>query len=108
MYCQPLINFAPRYVGELETAENLVQDVFLRIWENRPQLNSDLNIKTYLYTAVKNQAFKHLRHLNVQRQSVERAGSPVAEAQSPEDELAEKELAESICRSSTERWRFFP
>ena len=71
MYCQPLINFARRYVGETAAAENLVQDIFLKIWENRTQLNPALNIKSYLYTAVKNQALKHLRHINVQHQSAE-------------------------------------
>jgi RNA polymerase sigma-70 factor (ECF subfamily) len=91
-----LINFARRFVGETETAENLVQDVFLKIWEHRAKLNPELNIKTYLYTAVRNQAFNYLRHLNVKRQSAEHLSSEVVEIKSPDNELAQKELAESI------------
>jgi len=55
-YCQPLIQFACRFVGDINLAEDLVQEVFLKIWSNRQQLNPSLNIKNYLYVAIKNLA----------------------------------------------------
>ncbi len=62
-YCQALIYFAWRYVKNTQIAENIVQDVFLRIWLNRTKLNPVLKIKSYLYKAVKNQAMQHLWHV---------------------------------------------
>jgi RNA polymerase sigma-70 factor (ECF subfamily) len=99
MYCQPLVNFARRYVAKTETSENIVQDVFLRIWERRAQLNSGLNIKTYLFAAVKNEALKHLRHLEVERRSAEQIEQSTAKNPTPEDELNERAFAESVQRA---------
>ena len=45
-HCQPLINFARRYLHDTSTAENVVQDVFLAIWSKRSRLDPSLNIKT--------------------------------------------------------------
>lgn len=95
-YCQPLIDFARRYVQDAATAENLVQDVFLKVWENRDALNPQLNIKTYLFTAVKNQALRHLRHAGVKSRSTETVKSMTAAVLTPEQEMNEKELSESI------------
>ena len=52
-YCGPLVHFAGRYVGDLAVAENIVQDVFVNVWNRREQLDPTAAIKAYLYTAVK-------------------------------------------------------
>lgn len=101
-YCQPLINFARRYVQDTPTAENLVQDVFLKIWANRARLNPALSIKTYLYTAVKNQALRQLRHSDVEHRSIENLMALTAPAKTPEDEWDEKEIAESVHQAIAE------
>ena len=64
-HCKSLIQFANRYLQDMHLAENIVQDVFLHVWEKREKLDPSLNIKTYLYTAVKNRALKQLRHQDV-------------------------------------------
>lgn len=95
-YCQPLINFARRMVQDTPTAENIVQDVFLKVWTNRAELNPDLNIKTYLFTAVKNTALGQIRHLNVVQKSEEKIMSAAPRVKTPEDEWSDKEIAEAI------------
>ena len=67
VYCQRLINFSRRYVQEKEIAENIVQDLFVNLWINRKKLDYTKSIKSYLFTAVKNNSYKYLRHLNVER-----------------------------------------
>ena len=71
-YCQRLVDFTRRFVQDTAIAENIVQDVFLKIWMTRKQLNPSSNIKSYLYTVAKNEALKQLRHEDVRRQSAER------------------------------------
>ena len=95
-YCQPLTHFVRRYVPDTSIAENLVQDVFVAIWANRLQLDPALNIKTYLYTAARNQALKYLRHSDVERRSAEEVTLAFPRQQTPEDEWQGKELAASI------------
>jgi len=61
-YCQPLIRFAYRFTREVAAAEDMVQEVFLKTWQNRRELNPQLHIKSYLYRAVRNQALNLIRH----------------------------------------------
>jgi RNA polymerase sigma-70 factor (ECF subfamily) len=95
-YGQLLIHFVRRYVQETSIAENLVQDVFLAIWSNRSQLDPAQNIKTYLYTAAKNQALKHLRHSDVERRSAAEVIRTFPRPQTPADEWQEKEIAAAV------------
>jgi RNA polymerase sigma-70 factor (ECF subfamily) len=96
LYCQPLINFARRYVKDIHIAENIVQDVFVQIWQNRIQLDPSLNIKIYLYTAVKNRAYKHFRRLDVQRRASESLNFVWPAVKTPEDEMYQKEIITAI------------
>ncbi len=95
-YGQQLINFARRYVADTPIAENLVQDVFLKIWENRAQLDPQLKVRTYLYSAVRNQALRHLRHKKVEDQAAAHLKESPPGQPDPHDHLSEKELAAAI------------
>ena len=57
----PLVRFALRWMREAEAAEELVQDVFVKVWEKRSELALDESLKSYLFTAVRNRAFNYLR-----------------------------------------------
>jgi len=46
-----------------ELAEEVVQDVFLKIWNNRALLSDVVNFKAYLYVASKNQAINALKRI---------------------------------------------
>lgn len=95
-YAQRLINFARRFVFDTTIAENFVQDVFLKVWANREQLDPEKSFKTYLFTAVRNQALHHLRHLEVERRSEENIDLFPEPIKTPEQELSEKEVEEYI------------
>ncbi len=95
-YCQPLINFACRYVKNTDIAENIVQDIFVKIWQNRTQLDPSSDIKIYLYTAVKNQSYKYFRHLDVKRRATENLPFVQQSVKTPEDERNEKEIITAI------------
>ncbi len=95
-YAQLLINFARRFVFDTAIAENIVQDVFLKVWTNRERLNPDKNFKTYLFTAVKNQALHHLRHLEVERRAEENLDLSPEPIKTPDEELREKEVENCI------------
>ncbi len=57
----PLRNFCKKIVRVNEVAEELVSEVFLKIWSNRKHINISSSPKSYLYTAVRNISFDHLR-----------------------------------------------
>jgi RNA polymerase sigma-70 factor (ECF subfamily) len=50
-----------RLVSDPEAAEDIVQEQFVYIWENRHRLTPIYSIKAYLYKAVKNRSLNHLK-----------------------------------------------
>ncbi len=63
---KPLRQFAFSFVKSRELAEEIVSDVFIRIWEKRKDLESVENLKVYLYISIKNTALKYLLQLKKQ------------------------------------------
>lgn len=53
--------YAMKFVGDVETARDLVQDVFFYIWEKRKSLNIDRSIKSYLFRSVHNACINFLK-----------------------------------------------
>ncbi|HKJ43480.1 MAG TPA: RNA polymerase sigma-70 factor [Sunxiuqinia sp.] len=60
-YSSRLFGFAINYLKTESEAEELVQEVFVRVWENRQSLKPDQSFKAYLYTIALNQIRKHFR-----------------------------------------------
>lgn len=57
----PLVRFANDIVRDTDTAEDLVQEVFVKIWERKNTIHITTSIKAYLYMAVKNHCLTKLR-----------------------------------------------
>lgn len=60
-YYPSLISFAVKYVDREEVAEDIVQDVFVKVWETREKLREVDNLSAYLYQMVRFKCFNHLR-----------------------------------------------
>ena len=59
-----LIYYAYRYVDS-STAEDIVQDVFLKIWHKNSYLFMQSDIKAYLFRSVQNACWDYLKHQDV-------------------------------------------
>lgn len=59
-YFQSLLTFAQGYVHSRALAEELVQEVFLRIWANRADWVVETSVRAYLFGAVRNRALNQL------------------------------------------------
>lgn len=60
-YYPRLFRFAKEYVGNVEDAENLVQDMFMYLWNNSTFLNTVVNLNAFLFTLIKNRSIDFLR-----------------------------------------------
>lgn len=60
-YFPPLTIFAKRYITDLETCEDIVQETFLKIWKSRKKLDITTSARNFLVTAVKNSCVDFLR-----------------------------------------------
>ncbi len=62
-----LCRYAFTYLKAHDASEEVVSDVFLKIWKNREVLQIQASISAYLVRATRNLAIDHLRYLNRQR-----------------------------------------
>ncbi|MEB2774678.1 RNA polymerase sigma-70 factor [Algoriphagus sp. D3-2-R+10] len=60
-----LIRYAEGFVFDDKICEDIVQNIFIHIWERAEFLTINTSIKSYLYSAVKNRCFNYLRNLKV-------------------------------------------
>jgi RNA polymerase sigma-70 factor (ECF subfamily) len=86
-YAEPLLDFAFGFVGDEQISEDIVQEVFVNIWQHRARLNPELSLKAYLYKAVRNQSLKVLRHAKVERRAEGYLQSLYYATDNPEEEL---------------------
>lgn len=61
MYANRLISFCYSFCKSKEEAEELSQDVFIKVWQNRKLLNENKNIDNYIYTIARNKCINHLK-----------------------------------------------
>lgn len=60
-YHKPLYYLALKFVKNREMAEDVVQDVFVKFWHHREQLDESKSIKGFLFTATKNLVLNRIR-----------------------------------------------
>jgi RNA polymerase sigma-70 factor (family 1) len=67
-YSGKLYSFGLKYLASTSEAEELVQSVFLKVWENRKTLNKELSFNSYLFTIAYHDICKHFRKKSYQKQ----------------------------------------
>lgn len=70
-YNRKIYNFSLRYVKNKEDAEGIVQEVFLKLWENSSRLKKDSNLNAWLFTVTFNAIRKHFRKLAVEKKHLD-------------------------------------
>lgn len=89
-----LCGLVARRVGSPEIAEELVQDVFARVWERRETLDPEQSLTRYFYRAARNQALNYLKHRRVVSRSQHQVGEgPHGSVPGPEEEVRYRELS---------------
>ncbi|MCH4551340.1 RNA polymerase sigma-70 factor [Aestuariibaculum lutulentum] len=57
-----LLSFSLKYVNDQFVAEEVVEECMLYLWERRKDLQNIKDLKSYLYTMVKNRCYAYLRN----------------------------------------------
>jgi len=70
-YYNPLCNFASTYVKDHKLAQDIVQDVFAKLWDKRSEIQISTNEKSYLFQAVKNRALEIIKKRNLDKRLAE-------------------------------------
>lgn len=60
-----LVLFANTYTKNKDLAEEFVQEIFLKLWENRNTLTINSSLKSFLLRSVQNRCIDWIRHLDI-------------------------------------------
>ena len=94
-----LVRYAKTLIKDHDYAEEIVQDLFFRLWQDKGRLNIESTLNGYLFRAVHNKCLHQIEHNRVVERHVEEMLNRQTENQeSPSDILNYKELQEKIAR----------
>jgi len=114
-YYKPLCQFSYSFIKDQDTAENLVQEVFVKLWEKRGQTTKIDNLLSYLMGMVRNQSIDFLRkektNSKIYTQLRPENSENTTEEQISKNEFEEKLLKSILnlperCRTAIEMSRF--
>jgi RNA polymerase sigma-70 factor (ECF subfamily) len=99
-YYVSLSGFAARFVQQPDAAEEIVQNIFLKLWEKKESLSIETSLKSYLFRAVYNGCNNHLAHTKIQNKYISLVRENILRNEALSDpvmdSLAYKELNEKI------------
>jgi len=82
-----------RFLKDETIAEDLLQDVFLRIWENRTKINPEQSFAAFLFTCSRNITFNFKRRLKLEMESEIHLAYGVVESENTIDKVLDSKEA---------------
>ncbi|MFY7828295.1 MAG: RNA polymerase sigma-70 factor [Flectobacillus sp.] len=97
---QALCNYAFGLLKDMDDAEEIVQGMFLKLWDQRQDLEITVSLKSYLYRAVHNTCLNRIKHLKIQDNYRQHVGDFLENNHvSATDELFKAELEARIAEA---------
>lgn len=72
LYYEKILSFSENYVGNREDAEEITQDIFLKLWGRIEKVRQARNVNAYLFGMTKNACLDHIKHQKVVSKFTER------------------------------------
>lgn len=91
-YYADLLRLSYRYVADEPTAKDIVQDLFLSIWEKRNSLTIRGSIRSYLLTACRNSSLNHLKRKASKWEELDNHDTLTSSATGADEDMAGKEM----------------
>jgi len=95
-YYRPLSVFALKYVGDLESAKEIVQDFFVHLYQNRQSLTIRSSLKSYLFQSVRNKSLNHIKQIQTRKKHLDQYESEQEGTVNIENKIIETELEHQI------------
>src|SRR5690606_11402214 len=107
-YYEPLCDYVEYNIGDGNEAEDIVQNIFLRIWMKKEMWYPEISVRSYLYGAARFEIINTWRNRSVKRSTIEPIPydsisahqTPISEANPERDhEIHELRKATNMCIS---------
>lgn len=109
-YSNRVFGYVLRYIKNRQDAEEILQDVFVKIWENRDRINSSYSFESFIFTIAYNRVISLLRKRISEKRYLEHLLSMKEIAEAPDvigemDFLRLHEQVESLIQRLSPRQR---
>ena len=91
-----LCHYASHFLGDHDQSEEVVQDLFVRIWEKREHLAVSASLRSYLFRSVRNQCINLIMHEKVRQNHAKKIRDAIIEDAAEENYFLEEERSEAI------------
>jgi RNA polymerase sigma-70 factor, ECF subfamily len=95
-YYGNLCLFASKLINNNEAAEEIVQDLFVKLWEKKEQISIESSIKNYLFRSVKNHCLNFIKHNKIKEKFVRDSTFDFDSDSGADSYFAEIDLAKKI------------
>ncbi|ASA23838.1 hypothetical protein B9T62_25490 [Paenibacillus donghaensis] len=95
-YRMKAIAFAASFVRDLYTAEDIVQECFVKVYLRRASYRPDYSFHTYLFTVIRNQCIDYLRASKTRHKMDAELADELSDGHTPEEILANRENTKQI------------
>ena len=96
MYRERLFVFARQIAHSTADAEEIVQDIFLKLWEGRAHLAQVSYPRKYIYTMARNRALDHLASIARNKKAIQALYINIAAGNNPTDELLQAQESQQL------------
>src|ERR687884_1871513 len=98
LYWRKVFNIAYKFVGKHDEAEDLAQDVFLKIFKSLDTFDRRANFQTWLISVSRNLCIDHYRSVRKERETIDRDvdATELAPASDDQEQLAALEQRDRV------------
>lgn len=110
-YYPGMVQYAYRFLYDRSVSEDLVQEIFIDLWENAGSYDVKYSLKAYLFRSVRNRCLNHLKSIEVTDKqylldiTISLSTDDRVEPFEVEDEAAMRAKAEAILEGLPEKMR---
>lgn len=98
-YYTDLVLFCGNFVKDKDSCEDIVQSIFLKLWNDRKHIQIEISLKSYLLKAVRNSCLDEFRHIEIVRQYETEYGSSVLDNYDTENYILYSDLYTHLSRA---------
>jgi len=91
-----LAAYCCKYVKNEEVARDIVQDIFLNVWENRCKIDFSRPLHSYLLKLAHNQCVNYLQRLKVEKKYMTQISMQLLEMETHYDDLFDQLAADAM------------
>ncbi|MVZ63758.1 RNA polymerase sigma factor [Sphingobacterium humi] len=93
LYSSPVFGSILKLLKDRDTSEDILQDVFIKVWQSRMEIDPDRSFKSYLFVIAKNKVYNYMRRATLEVQVSAYLAARSAEGYNPVE--ADMQYAES-------------